>query len=123
MRKKEKVKDCIAYLSVECSPEDVEKKETLQLAEIRRWAKAHRVNIVGEFRRNGMGLMTVARHFDVLADMAAKKRVDGVVIWSTGSVADDIADVYAKAAKLHKAGGVLISVREGELRLSIEEDR
>lgn len=116
---KRKVWKCMAYISVQTKFADIERREERQLHYIREYAKANRIEIAGVVYRHGLGQYEVNRHFESIVNSIKSKKYDGILIVNMLSVSIGIADAYAKIGKVVEAGGHIITVDEGDLRLSL----
>lgn len=120
-KKKEPVVDAIAYLSATGPLWEIEKREQKQERYLKDYAKAHNLDIVGVVHRNGLGQSYVNRQFDNITNLIRQKRVEAVLIVNMMSISKDIPDAYYKIGKILDAGGVIITVDEGKLGMSIKE--
>ena len=109
----------MAYISVHTKFADIERREERQLHYIREYAKANRIEIVGVSYRHGLGQYEVNRHFESMVNSIKVRKYDGILIVNMSSVSIGIADAYAKIGKVIEAGGHIITVDEGDLRLSL----
>lgn len=116
---KRKVWRCMAYISVHAKAADMERKEERQLNYIREYAKANRIEIAGVIYRHGLGQYEVNRHFESMINSIKNRKYDGILIVNMSSVSIGIADAYARIGKVIEAGGHIITVDEGDLRLSL----
>lgn len=116
---KRKVWKCMAYISVQTKFADIERREERQLHYIKEYAKANRIEIAGVVYRHGLGQYEVNRHFESMVNSIKSKKYDGILIVNMLSVSIGIADAYAKIGKVVEAGGHIITVDEGDLRLSL----
>lgn len=67
--------------------------------------------------RHGLGQYEVNRHFESMVNSIKSRKHDGILIVNMSSVSTGIADAYAKIGKVIEAGGHIITVDEGDLRL------
>lgn len=109
----------MAYISVHAKAADMERKEERQLNYIREYAKANRIEIAGVIYRHGLGQYEVNRHFESMINSIKNRKYDGILIVNMSSVSIGIADAYARIGKVIEAGGHIITVDEGDLRLSL----
>ncbi|MCQ4754622.1 resolvase [Enterocloster bolteae] len=123
-RKKKKyipAMECVAYLSTTGPLWETEKREQKQERYIREYAKAHNIEVVGIIRRNGLGQGDVNEQFSKITHLIRQKRVEGVIVANMMAIAVDIPDAYYKVGKVKAAGGVIVTVDEGELRMNVKE--
>lgn len=121
-KKKEPRIECVAYLSTTSNLWETEKRERKQERYIREYAKAHNIDIVGIYHRNGFGQNDVNRQFEEIVQIIRKKRVEGVIIANMMAISSDIPDAYYKVGKICAVGGVIVTVDEGRLALGIKEN-
>lgn len=114
--------DCIEYLSVDAPLEVVNKLEDKQSRYIREHIKNKEYVVVGTVRRNGMSQAEINRQWDMLAKKVRKKQIEGVVVVSMKNVSSGVADAYKKVGDIIEAGGVVVSVEDGNLFLNLKED-
>lgn len=120
-KKKEPRIECVAYLSVSGELQGIEKREKKQERYIREYAKAHNIDVVGVICRNGLGQMEVNRHIDSITQLIRKNKVEGIIVANMMAISADIPDAYYKVGKIRAAGGVIVTVDEGRLKLGIKE--
>ena len=114
--------ECIAIVSANCSvrrSEQVEKLEKKQEAYIRKYAKAHGIKIIGVLYGNGLGRNELNKKFLHVVELIRKRRVEGVIVVNMRILSASLEDAYCKVGKVRSAGGEIISVDEGRLRLDI----
>lgn len=116
---KRRVWRCMAYISVHTKFADIERREERQLHYIREYVKANRIEIAGVVYRHGIGQYEVNRHFESMVNSIKSRKHDGILIVNMSSVSTGIADGYAKIGKVIEAGGHIITVDEGDLRLPL----
>ncbi len=120
MRKKRKMVDCVEYLSVDAPLDRVERLEDKQQKYIREYVRNKEYRIVGTIRRHGFSMNDVNRQWKQIACMIRKKQVQGVVIANMAAVSMDLPDAYAKVGQIVAAGGIVVTVDEGPLRMGIK---
>lgn len=115
--------ECIALIAVKC---DIEKNQKLDFLEkrqeiyLRNYAKANRIVIADVVYSRGMGQMEINRQFNQIVDLIRRRKADGVIAVNILSISSNLSDAYSKVGKVRAAGGVLITVEEGDLRLNIK---
>ena len=115
--------ECIALIAVKC---DIEKDRKLDFLEkrqeiyLRNYAKANRIVIADVVYNRGMGQMEINRQFNQIVDLIRRRKADGVLAVNILSISSNLSDAYSKVGKVRAAGGVLITVEEGDLRLNIK---
>ncbi len=115
--------ECIALIAVKC---DIEKDRKLDYLEkrqemyLRNYAKANRIVIADVVYSRGMGQMEINRQFNQIVDLIRRRKADGVLAVNILSISSNLSDAYSKVGKVRAAGGVLITVEEGDLRLNIK---
>ena len=118
MRNK-KLLRCIAYLSVNGRLQDMEKREERQLRYNREYAKANNIEVVNVIHRSGLGQFEVNRHFDSMVRGIRNKTYDGILIVNMALISLNVSDAYTKVGKVAEAGGHMITVDEGDLKLPL----
>ena len=119
---KGKQMECIAIVSARCdmrNVEQIEKLEKRQEAYIRKYAKAHGVKIVGVIYGNGQGQGEINKKFLRAVELIRYGKVQGMIAVNMAIISADLEDAYCKVGKVRSAGGEMITVDEGRLRLSI----
>ena len=114
--------ECIAIVSSRCDmryAEQIEKLEKGQEAYIRKYAKAHGVKIVGVIHGNGQGQSEINKKFLRGVELIRKGKVQGLIAVNMRILSADLEDAYCKVGKVRSAGGEMITVDEGRLRLNI----
>ena len=114
--------ECLAIVAVKCDMhkvEQVEKLEKRQEMYIRKYAKAHRIKIVGVLHGKGQGQSEINKKFLWAVEMVRKGKVQGIIAVNMRIFSADLEDVYRKVGKVRAAGGEMITVDEGRLRLNI----
>jgi len=120
--RKEKTIECIAIVAARCDMRNVELVEKLELQQemyIRKYAKAHRVKIVGVLHGCGQGQYEINKRFDKAMELVRKGRVGGVITINMRMISTDLVDAYNKVGKVRTLGGEMITVDEGRLCLNI----
>ena len=117
--RKRKVFECIEYLSVEAPLNKVDYLEDKQSRYIREYVRDKEYMIVGTERRHGFSKGEVNKQWAKIVDLIHKKRVQGVVVANMAAVASDLPDAFYKIGQVIEAGGIVVSVDEGLLSLSI----
>lgn len=123
---KGKQMECIAIVSARCdmrNAEQIEKVENRQEAYIRKYAKAHGVKIVGVIYGNGQGQSEINKKFFRAVELIRYGKVQGIVAVNMAIFSADLEDAYCKVGKVRSAGGEMITVDEGRLRLNIWGNR
>ena len=64
----------------------------------------------------------VDEHFLQMAKLISNNRVQGVIVANMKSVSRDVIDAYHKVGLINMAGGIMISVDEGLLKLGLKEE-
>lgn len=114
--------ECIAFLAVHCPLQQVEWREKKQEKVIREYAKAHNIKIVGIARTHGFGQRDVNATFERILSLLYKDKVQGVIVTGMDVLSDDLVYQYMCVGEVHKAGGLIYSVKDDSmLKLSIRE--
>lgn len=112
---------CIAYVSAKNWPtKPVEEIEAKQLKYIRDYAAANKIVIKGVVHRGLLGAYEASRQFEYILKRIRVGEADAVLAVNMAAIAEDIPDAYYKAGKVNAAGGRMITVEEGELRLILK---
>lgn len=114
--------ECIAIIVVKCdmqNTEQVAKLEHRQEAYIRKYAKAHGVKIVGVLYGRGQGQSEINKKFLGAVEWIRKGKVQGIITVNMRALSTNLEDAYRKVGKVRSAGGEMITVDEGRLRLNI----
>lgn len=123
MRNKEyQVTECIAFVAAKCGMQNVDQIKKLELqqeAYIRKYAKAHGVKVAGVIRGSGQGQYEINRKFSRAVELIRKGKVQGIITINMRMLSSDLVDAYCKVGKVRSAGGEMITVDEGRLRLEI----
>ena len=113
----------IVYLSAECKPEDVSRKEDKQLRYINDYARARGIHIVEVVRRNGMSGFEMNKQFARMTALIERKKADGILITKAAVIAGTIEQAYMRAGQVAAVGGRLVTVDEGELSFNLHINR
>lgn len=116
--KKDNLK-AIAYLSDDGSIYEADKRENKQLKFIKQYAKAHGIMIVKIIRRNAMGPMIIEKHIQSIIESIKKGEANAIIVTEIAKVSRNSIDSYTKVGLINEAGGTVISVMEGILKLPI----
>lgn len=119
-RNKEKEMRAIVYLSVNGDVDTVDWKERKQLKYIQEYAKAHNIKIVKIMHRSILGESVMNNHFNKMVSLINRKEADAILVSKMTVIAADLEDAYRKIGKVIRIGGHLITVDEGDLRLSLK---
>ena len=119
-KKKEPVVEVVAYLSTSGPLWETEKREKKQERYIREYAAAHNLDIVGVIHRNGLGQGDANEQFEKITQLIRQKRVEGVIVVNMLAISSDIPDAYYKIGKVKAAGGVIVTVEEGNLGMNVK---
>ena len=113
-------REFIALLSTTGSLLETEKREEKQERYIRNFVKNQDIEIVGVVRRNGLGQADLNRQFDKITQLIRQKRAEGVIVVNMMAISTDIPDAYYKVGKIIDAGGIIMTVDEGNLGMSVK---
>lgn len=116
--KKDNLK-AIAYLSDDGSIYDADKREGRQLKFIKQYAKAHGIAIVKIIRRNAMGPVIMNKHIQSIIESIKKGEANAIIVTEIAKISHNSIDSYTKVGLINEAGGTVISVMEGILKLPI----
>jgi len=119
-KKRKPLVEVVAYLSTSGPLWETEKREKKQERYIREYAAAHNLDIVGVIRRNGLGQGDANEQFEKITQLIRQKRVEGVIIVNMLAISTDIPDAYYKIGKVKAAGGVIVTVDEGNLGMNVK---
>ena len=72
-------------------------------------------------RRNRLGQGDCNQQFEKITHLIRQRRVEGVIVANVMAISTDIPDAYYKVGKVKAAGGVIITVDEGELGMNVKE--
>ena len=67
-----------------------------------------------------MGQADLNRQFEKITQMIRQKRAEGVIVVNMMSISTDIPDAYYKVGKIIDAGGVIVTVDEGNLGMGVK---
>lgn len=113
-------REFIALLSTTGSLLETEKREEKQERYIRNFVKSQDIEIVGVVRRNGLGQADLNRQFEKITQLIRQKRAEGVIVVNMMAISTDIPDAYYKVGKIIDAGGIIMTVDEGNLGMSVK---
>ena len=119
-KKNEKPIKCIAYLSVKDELRNVERAENRQFRYLREYAEAHHIHISQVLRRKGMGQAVVNAQWLSMIAMIRQGIVEGILIAGTEAVSASVPDSFYKIGQVCEAGGIVVTVDEGRLGLTIK---
>lgn len=117
--RKRKTIECIEYLSVEAPLDKVDFLEDKQSKYIREYAKNKEYMIVGTERRHGFSQGDVNRQWAKIVSLIRRGKVQGVIVANMAAVASSRPDAFYKIGQIVDAGGIIVSVDEGLLSMSI----
>lgn len=120
-RNKEPAMVCLAYVAAKDQPslwiKDVERK---QINYIRDYAKSHNIQIKSIIHRAGLGPYEANRQFEYMIKRIQAGETEGIIAANMMAIANDIADAYYKIGRVNAAGGCMVTVDEGKLRLNLK---
>ena len=119
MRRKKKTVECIEYLSVSAPLDKVDRLEDKQSKYIHEYVKNKEYMIVGTERRHGFSKKDVDRQWQQIVNKIRKKQVEGVIVANMRAVTDNFVDAAKKIAQVQSAGGIVITVDDGQLLLNL----
>ena len=119
MRRKKKTIECIEYLSVDAPLDKVDRLEDKQSKYIHEYVKKKEYMIVGTERRHGFSQNDIDRQWQQIVNKIRKKQVDGVIVANMRAVTDNFVDAAKKIAQVQSAGGIVITVDDGQLSLNL----
>ena len=119
MRRKKKTIECIEYLSVDAPLDKVDRVEDKQSKYIHEYVKNKEYMIVGTERRHGFSQNDIDRQWQQIVNKIRKKQVDGVIVANMRAVTDNFVDAAKKIAQVQSAGGIVITVDDGQLSLNL----
>ena len=111
----------IAYLSDDGSIYEADKKENKQLKFIQQYAKAHCIMIVNIIRRNAMGPMIMNKQIQNVIESIKKGDANAIIVTEIAKISRNSVDAYTKVGMINEAGGTVVSVMEGILKLQIRK--
>ena len=120
--KKNQVIECLAFVAANGDMQNgelIKKRELQQESYIRKYAKAHGIKVVGVIHGSGQGQLEISGKFNASVDLIRKGKVQGIIAINMRMISRDLADAYYKVGKVRSAGGEIITVDEGRLRLDI----
>ena len=121
-RKKYHEIECIALVVARGSIGNVEHIKEIEVKQeeyIRRYAKAHGIRIVEVVHGSGLGQYEINKKFNQIVELIRRGRVQGIIMVNMRMIACDMVDAYCKVGKVRSAGGEMITVDEGRLKLEI----
>lgn len=113
-------REFIALLSTTGSLLETEKREEKQERYIRNFVKTQDIEIVGVVRRNGLGQADLNRQFEKITQLIRQERAEGVIVVNMMAISTDIPDAYYKVGKIIDAGGIIMTVDEGNLGMGVK---
>lgn len=122
-KKKIKKITCVAYLSTQGNIENIESCEKRQLEYMRKYARAHNIEIVKVVRRNIMGQRDVNKHFLAMVSMIKEKKVEGILLVNMSMISNNISEAYYKVGQVKEVNGEIITVDTGRLDMNIKGKR
>lgn len=114
--------ECIAFVVCRGDIRNLKriaKVEREQEKYIHKYAKAHGIKIVGVVRGSGLGQYEINKKINQIVTFIQNGRVQGMITINMRMIACDLVDAYCKVGKIRSAGGEIITVDEGRLRLDI----
>ena len=112
---------CIAYVSAKDQPPEwIEQVERKQLNYIKDYAKAHNIGIKAVVHRGELGPYEANRQFEYIIKRILNGEADGLIVANMTVIAKDIPEAYYKAGRINAAGGRMVTVDEGVLRLKLK---
>ena len=118
-KKKEKERRAVVYLSVKGNDKTVSLREQKQLKYILEYAKAHHIKIVKIMHRDILGIGSVNIHFNEMLALIKTKKVEIILINKMASISKNIEDAYGKIGRAVNAGGAIVTVDEGNMKLPL----
>lgn len=118
-RKAKKNIRCIVYLATVADEDTVDRKEQKQLRYIREYAKAHQLQIVKVFHQSILGQMDTNRHYQNIVKRIQSEEAEAILLANMGMISQSLPDAYGKVGQMLEAGGRVITVDEGELKLNL----
>ena len=110
---------CIVCLATVADEDTVDRKEQKQLRYIREYAKAHQLQIVKVFHRSVLGQMDTNRHYQNIVRRIQSGEAEAILLANMGMISQSLPDAYGKVGQMLEAGGRVITVDEGELKLNL----
>ena len=111
----------IAYLSEDGRIYEADKKENKQLKFIQQYATAHGIMIVNIIRRNAMGPMIMNKQIQNVVESIKKGDANAIIVTEIAKISRNSVDAYTKVGMINEAGGTVVSVMEGILKLPIRK--
>ena len=112
---------CIAYVSAgDQASEWIQQVERKQLNYIKDYAKAHDIGIKTVVHRGELGSYEANRQFEYIIKRIQNGEADGLIVANMMVIAKDIPEAYYKAGRINAAGGRMVTVDEGVLRLRLK---
>lgn len=117
--------ECIALVCVQAKMEETEKIEHLERRQeklIREYSKRNGIKVVDVIRCRGLGQMYINQKFNDAVALIQHRKVQGLIAIDMQSIASNLADAYLKVGKVRSAGGVMVTINEGSLKLNIRSN-
>lgn len=114
--------ECIALITVHTGVENVQRLEYLEKRQeicIRNYAKSNGIKIVDVIYTRGMGQMHINQKFNEIVGLIQNKKVQGLIVLDMFTISSCLVDAYLKVGKVRSAGGTMITVNDGLLRLNM----
>lgn len=112
---------CLAYVAAKDQPSPwIEEVERKQLNYIRDYARTHHIRIKSVIHRAGLGAYEANRQFEYMVKRIEDGEAEGIIAVNMMAIANDIADAYYKIGRVNAAGGCMVTVDEGKLRLNLK---
>lgn len=114
--------ECIALVCVQAKMEETEKIEHLERRQekfIREYSKRNGIKIVGVIRCRGLGQMHINQKFNDIVALIQTRKVQGMIVVDMQAISSNLADAYLKVGKVRSAGGIMVTVNDGLLRLNL----
>lgn len=119
---KERKLVCLAYVAAKEQPSQwIEEVERKQINYIRDYARAHNIQIKSIIHRAELGAHEANRQFEYMIKRIQAGEVAGIIVANMMVIANDIADAYYRVGRVNAAGGCMVTVEEGKLRLNLKE--
>ena len=120
MKRNEEHLRVVAYLSVKGKDRNIGAKERNQEKVLKEYAKAHNIDIIKIMHRDIQGISVMNYHLAVMINLIKEHEVDGILVMNMAAISTDTEDAYRRVGKVVEAGGTLVSVDEGRLKLPIK---
>lgn len=114
--------NCIAYLSTTGDINKVEFREKKQLRYIKEYAAAHNITITKVMHRDVLGQQDVNYHYKKMIELIYAGQIDGIMLANMHCISTSKADAYYKVGLVDEAGGTIVTVDEGRLKLKLVGD-